>query len=194
MAIEDQIRTLERFNEKVGQLRSHRFVEECKGGGAIVEWRRGLGWDGCHIGPEEKTIDATVLKLRFFIQNNESTSLSNMARLYSGLDIGAQISGQFFEIRDSVNFYLDSPSNLSISEAGPMTHRDIFDLFVYGDIAHANDKIKEEEYRAISQTAFFPMFQDDFTKTVQLLIMALSEAQQVNSVAIDQLRSCSAMP
>ena len=188
MTINDQIRILERFNEKVDRLKQREFAEESKGGGAIVEWRKGLGWDGFHIGPSEKTVEATVLTLRFFLQNNERTSLSNLDKLYSNLNIEPQLHTQFLEVRKQISSYLDTPSNLSISEAGPMTHRQILDLFINGDLAHANNPTTEANYRSLSQTAFFPFFQDDFTKTVRLLLSALNEIRQINCVALDQLR------
>ena len=188
MTIDDQIRVLERFNEKVDRLKQRGFAEESRGGGAIVEWREELGWEGFHIGPSDKTVEATALTLRFFILNNESTSLLNMAKLYSNLNIEPQLSTQFCEIREQLNSYLDAPSNLAISEEGPMPHREIFDLFINGDLAHANSGTTEANYRAICQTDFFPLFQDDFTKTVLLLMSALNEIQQINCVALDQLR------
>ena len=163
------------------------FAEESKGGGAIVEWWRGRGWDHIHIGPSERTVEASVLTLRFFIQDNESTSLSNVAKLYSNSDIESQLVARFREIRDQLNFYLDYSSNLSISEEGPMTQREIFELFIYGDLAHANNTATECNYRSIRQTAFFPLFQDDFTKTVQLFMSALTEMQRINYLALDQL-------
>ena len=188
ITVDDQIRILERFNEKMDRLRERGFAEESRGGGAIVRWEKGRGWDGIHVGPSEKTVEATILTLRFFIQNKESTSLSNMDRLYANSNIEPRLSTQISEIRDKVNSYLDSPSNLSISEEGPMTHWQILDLFINGDLAHANNTTTEANYRAIRQTAFFPLFQDDFTKTVQLLMSALIEVQQINCAAIDQLR------
>ena len=188
ITVEDQIRILERFNEKMDRLRERGFAEDSRGGGAIVRWEKDRGWDGIHVGPSEKTVEATILTLRFFIQNNESTALSNIAKMYADANIEAEISAQLFEVRDSLNSYLDAPSNLSISEEGPMTHRDILNLFIYGDLAHANNTTTEANYRAIRQTAFFPLFQDDFTKTVQLLMSALIEVQQINCAAIDQLR------
>ena len=133
-------------------------------------------------------VEATILTLRFFIQNNENTALSNIARLYADSDIEAEISAQLFEVRDSLNSYLDAPSNLSISEEGPMTHRDILDLFIYGDLAHANNSTIEANFRAISNTAFFPLFQADFNQSVRVLVSALSEMQQVNVVAVERLR------
>ena len=188
MTIDGQIRILERFNEKVNRLNQRGFAEESKGGGSILEWRKGLGWDNIHIGPSEKTIEATILTLRFFMQNNESTSLTNMAKLYRDLNIDPRLSTQFCEIRDQVNSYLDAPSDLSISEVAPMTHRQILDLFINGDLAHANDATTEANYRSIHQTAFFPLFQDDFAKTVQLIMLALNEMKQINLIALCQLR------
>ena len=188
MTIDDQIRILERFNRKVDRLKERGFAEESRGGGAFVEWRKGQGWDGLYIGPSEKTVEATILTLRFFIQDKESTSLSNMNELYPTLNIETRLSTQFSEIKDLVNSYLDSPSNLSISEEGPMTHRQILNLFINGDLAHTNNATIEANYRSISQTEFFPLFQDDFTTTVRLLMSALNEIQQINYVALDQLR------
>ena len=194
MTIDDQIRILERFNEKADRLRQRGFAEESKGGGAIVEWRKGSGWDGFHIGPSEKTVEATVLTLRFFLQNNESTSLSNVDRLYSNLNIEPQLSTQFCEIHEQINSYLDASSNLSISEVGPMTHRQILDLFINGDLSHTNNATTEANYRSIFETAFFPLFQYDFTKTVRLFMSALNEIQQINRVALDQLRRVGTPP
>lgn len=189
MKIDDQIRVFERFNEKVDRLNQRGFAEESEGSGSIVEWRRGQGWDGIHVGPSAKTVEATVLTLRFFLIDNESTSLSNMEDLYSDLNIGPDLARRFRDVRSQVNAYLDSLSNLSISEEGPMTHRQILYLFIYGDLAHANDVTKEANFRSVRQTGFFPLFQADFTQTVQVILSVLNEIQQINREALVQLRS-----
>lgn len=189
MTIDGHIRILERFNEQVDRLSERGFANESKGGGAIVRWEKGQGWEGIHVGPSEKTVESTILTLRFFIQNNESTALSNIARLYANANIDTEISAQLFEIRDSLNSYLDAPSNLSISEEGPMTHRDILNLFIYGDLAHANNANIEANFRAISGTAFYPLFQADFNQSVRVLVSALGEIQQLNVKALDRLRN-----
>ena len=188
MTIDGKIRILERFNERVERLEQRGFVEESRGGGAIVEWRKGHGWDGFFAGPSDKTVEATVLTLRLFMLSNESTSLSKMQTLYSDSNVEPRLVSKFTEIRNQLNCYLDSESNLSISEDGPMTHREIFDLFVNGDLAHANNATTEANYRAIRETPMFPVFQSDFTLTVQIIMSALSEMQQVNCLAIEQLR------
>ena len=139
-------------------MKQRGFAKESIGGGTIVEWQKGMGWDGIHIGPSEKTVEATVLTHRFSLLKKERTSLSNMEKLYFNLNVEPKLSTEFCEIRDQVNSYLDTPSNLSISDAGPMTHRQILDLFMYGDLAHANDVTTVANYRSICQTAFFTFF------------------------------------
>ena len=117
-----------------------------------------------------------------------------MQTLYSDLNVETRLISKFTEIRDQLNCYLDSGSNLSISEDGPMTHRDILELFIFGDLAHANDSTQEANYRSISQTAFFPLFQVDFTKTFNLLLSALNAVKQINSEALDSLRRGGTLP
>ena len=38
-----------------------------------------------------------------------------------------------------------------------MTHREILELFIYGDLAHANNSTIEANFRDISGTAFFSL-------------------------------------
>lgn len=106
MASQNQIRVLERFNEKVDKLERLRFLEEAARGGAIVEWRRAVGWDAVHVGPKEESLDAVVLTLRFFLQNNEPTSLFKMASLYTTLGVGAATVDAFLQLRQQITITL----------------------------------------------------------------------------------------
>ena len=78
--------TLELFNEKVDVLKNSRYLQELlkDPGSAIVEWQREKGWDSVFVGPQEESVCALILTLRFFMQNNESISVHNMAQLYGG--------------------------------------------------------------------------------------------------------------
>ncbi len=187
MTTDDQIRILERFNETVDRIKRHGFVEEARGGGAIVEIGGPQGSEGIHVGPSEKTIDATVIVLRFFIQDRESTSLSNMADLYSSLNIESELCTQFSEIRDRLNGFLDSPLPIVLPELGPLTFKDLRDAFIYGHLSHANPE-KEANYDFISKIELFPIFEDIFTKMIVIHIKALHDLQQINCKALEQLR------
>lgn len=184
MASQDQIRVLERFNEKVEKLERIRFLEDAAQGGAIVEWRRGIGWDGIHVGPKEVSFDSVALTLRFFLQNNEPTSLFKMANLYQGLRVSGAIVDEFIQLRQQINNYLDSPSNMAISDKRKMTHGEIMEMFLWGDLAHSN---QEATFKAVSQTPFFPIFQADFVETLRCVIRVLREIRNVNNKAIAEL-------
>jgi hypothetical protein len=186
MAYQDQIRVLERFNEKVEKLQRLRFLEDAAQGGAIVEWTKGIGWDGIHVGPKEESFDSVVLTLRFFVQNSEATSLFNMGNLYQELRVGIATVDEFLQLRQQINNYLDSPSNLAIYDERQMTHREIMEMFLYGDLAHAN-KNHEATFKAVSQTPFYPIFQEDFVGTLCCVIRGLREIQNVNKKAIAEL-------
>ena len=75
-----------------------------------------------------------------------------------------------------------------------MTHREILELFIYGDLAHANNSTIEANFRDISGTAFFPLFQEDFNQSVRVLVSALHEIQQLNVIALDRLGSGGEQP
>ena len=188
MTRQEQTKILERFNSKVDKLDQCDFIKDAKGGGALVSYQSGKGWDGIHIGPSGITNDATVLTLRFFLQDNESISLHNMAVLYQKLCVSARLVNEFLNIRQEINNYLNASSGLfSASNNGQMTRRDILGMFIYGSQAHMN-KNKVAVYESLSQDIFFPLFEADFTKTVAFIILNLKKLQQINLEALNELR------
>jgi hypothetical protein len=187
MATFEQIRILERFNEKVARLERLR-LHEAGQTGAIVEWKKEIGWEGVHVGPPDESVEAVVLSLRFFLQNNEPTSLFNMNSLYQTLGVSPVLVAEFQDVRNTLNALLDRPTPLSIEENSHLTHRDIFEMFLWGDLSHAN-KEHEDRYQAISKTPFFPLFQSVFISVVRDFIQALRVIRNINRSALDELRS-----
>ena len=184
MATQDQIRKLELFNEKVQELQCSSFLRDAAKGGAVVEWNKGIGWDGIHIGPEEESVKSAILTFRIFIQNNDQISLHKMAKLYQELRVDPAIVDKFLKLRQQINDYLDSFSNLAISDKRKMTHRKIIKMFLYGDLAHTN---KNATYRAVSETKFFPFFQEYFVGILCYVIKGLMEMRDVNKKVIAEL-------
>ena len=119
MTRQEQTKILERFNSKVDKLGQCDFIKDAKGGGALVSYQSGKGWDGIHIGPSEITNDATVLTLRFFLQDNENISLHNMAELYQKLCVSARLVNEFVNIRQEINNYLNASSCLLYTSPSP---------------------------------------------------------------------------
>ncbi len=88
------------------------------------------------------------MTFRFFIQDNEATSLRNIAALYTAENIDAQQRKYFHTARNAINEMLDDLNfmNLSINGVGP-TNRRIMEVFVYGGLAHSN----EEKYQTYKE-------------------------------------------
>ena len=153
-----------------------------------MHWEKGVGWDGVYIGPEEEPIAAVALLLRFFVQNNESTSLQNMAEAYSALGVHADLAREFVRLRQEVNDGLAQRSNFAI-DVETMTYREIFHVFMWGDLAHSG---QEATYRAIADSPLYPAFRAEFVSILRWLIRMLLDMREVNKRALAELQTTDA--
>ena len=90
--------TLEFYNEKAEKLQGLSFTSSIlnQNSGVHLSWTRDSGILKIdREGPDEESIDAFVLTLRFFMQDNEPTSLRNMAKLIEALPINEQNKENF---------------------------------------------------------------------------------------------------
>lgn len=192
--VEDQISALSLFNEKVRELLELSFVK------AITDPNAGFSLSGERQedgsfkmrstvrGPSIEAIKAFVLTFRFFIQDNETTSLRNIASLYDSSNIDAQQRAYFQSARNEVNKMLDSPNffNLRYDNVTP-TNRQIMNVFVYGGLAHANP----EKYKTYKDWMCFPpvaaMLQACFNAILGNILHALAYIEQVNEITLEQL-------
>jgi hypothetical protein len=188
MTSNEDLDTLMLFNEKVEKLLRGSFrAQASKGVGALVEWKRQTGWDSVYVGPSEESSDAIVLTIRFFIQDNEKISLRNMAELYRRLPVARAEADHCLELRDRLNAFLDRQTNVSIREEGPLTFREVIDLFVYGFLSHAN-KEKAAIMRDLSATPMFPIAEADFAHILNAMIRTLRRMSSFNRSIIEILK------
>ena len=87
--------------------------------------------------PESAEIlEAAAILFRQFIQQGDSTSLRAMARLLDDPGISHNWKDQFTRHRAWLNHILDEPLDITF-KGQPLTRRYIFDIFINGRIAHA---------------------------------------------------------
>ncbi len=145
--MEKHIEALELFNEKAEKLLSSAFVDASASGktGATISARRqenGLFEISEELrGPTSEAVDAFILTFRFFVQDNETTSLRNVAKIYDEIGDDDEFLSRFNSARNSINQFLDSPNlmNITFDNSTP-TNRDVMDTFIYGGLAHAKPK------------------------------------------------------
>src|SRR6266404_5800044 len=82
------------FNEKADKLRNSNFVKAAlENSGASLSWQEGE--QITRTGPTEENIDAFVLTLRFFVQDNERSSFRNMSKFYTDKAISEEHRSEF---------------------------------------------------------------------------------------------------
>ena len=183
----EALETLLLFAEKADRLGELSLVDEVmKKLSGTAKWVDGEGWSDEYIGPNGESVEAFVLTLRLFIQDNERISLQNMSRLYKELPLGSSLSERFEQQRTELNGFLDTETNLSIVE-GKLTYREIFDIFLYGSLAHT-DPQKRRIFTDLRSGAWFGLFQLHFAECLRAFVLALHSMRPINAAAVEQLR------
>jgi hypothetical protein len=188
MEIPQAIKILQLFNEKADKLRGSRFIQKMR-----QPTRVQLTSDRLtvvqRVGPGEEEIAAVALTLRFFIQDNEPTSLRKMAELYESLPFKQELARKFSELRTDVNALLDSDSPTpSWLDDRSLTRREIFETLFWGDLAHASKKYRTifEEWRQCE--ALLAVLENELCATITHMIREIVNIRNLNIAAIEQLQ------
>jgi len=187
-------RTLRLFNEKADKLEALSFTETLiseplafhlkydseKGGAA---WR---------TGPRGESVDAFILTFRYFVQDNEPTSLRNMTRLHDDLYavslVPQTIAEEFRAARNHVNEVLDSEMHMEYN-GKQLTRRDVYEVFLWGGLAHANKTKKAlyDEWRDFPLPMFFLMLEREFIATLGRILGAIFAMRDINTRALEAI-------
>lgn len=136
---------LELFNQTADKLINSDFIKESeqKWIGGTYSWKtnektENLDYSFKKVSHNETYTEALILNLRKLTQNNDYASIGNLARIYDEMPIDNKYKTDFRDLRDDLNKFLDTPTIQSVN--GKPTSRDIFDTFVYGEIAHSSQR------------------------------------------------------
>ena len=130
--------------EKVEKLKGYRFYQKLKENktGATFHWKKDEGVYTERFGPNEESIDASVLTLRFFIQDNEKCSIREISKIYNDFIKNKEIQSQFHKSRELFNQVLNSMSFFNL-HGKRYSRNEIFEIIIYGGLAHANKTKKK---------------------------------------------------
>ena len=193
MKYSETIKLLRFFNERAEKLERLSFTKTISKYNSGFSIKINKREDGLYDliqerrGPMEEAIDAFVLTIRFFIQDNEATSFRNIARLYDSAPINEKIKNDFIKIRTQLNEYLDSNSGMSITvNEETLNHRKILDTIIYGGLSHANPE-KKRKYNFWVKTPLKAMIENDFVCSLAIMFNAISAIRRLNMLVIDFL-------
>ena len=141
---DEAVRALWLFNEKAEKLLSNSFSQWVLENKSTFNLHFAQG-EAPQIAleiPDGDAVDAFVLTVRFFCQDNEVISLRNIATVYDDDGIPDDVRDRFRDAREKHNRFLDSPSTVEI-DGEMITNRKLWETFLYGELAHANPEKKE---------------------------------------------------
>lgn len=208
---------LELFNEKAETLRSYqRFMESIRN--IKLEFQKTPNSDFCinFDGPDKELASACILTIRFFIQNKDHISINKMSDLYNNLSISQNYKDEFNQVRNELNKFLDSFSQITVlnKEEGSeillandfnkelkkeininaqvniqkFTNGELFDLFVYGELAHADRDKREKLSILLSNNVTVIIVWDRFVDILIKFTQCIFAIEYINKKVISEIK------
>jgi len=190
--VEAHLSVLKLFNEKADKLLDSmffKFIREKKEFAVKFSAKKGEAVRFETQLPDQHAVDEFVLNFRFFIQDNEKSSFRNMTRLYEKLPVSQNLKSEFLKLANNLNDFLDSEPDVKYRIfKEPLTRRNIMEVFIWGNIAHANQTKKQifDEWKRDS--IVFPMLEFSFSSILEAILRAIRYAKEINERAIDEMR------
>jgi hypothetical protein len=192
MTKEEIFEILKLFNEKAEKLRSTTFIK--KGiespGGIRISYKKGHPITAERAGPTQEEIDAFVLTFRFFIQKNERCSFVSMAKVYENPALEQVGKERFAYIRNVLNRFLDQDSIIGpeseIGKGRLFKNREIMDIFLYGDLSHANATKKRIFDEWVSAPPGRAIFTNEFVIIAGKIMELIWEIVELNYVVMNR--------
>ena len=96
--------------------------------------------------PTDDELHAVANNLRFFLQNNEPTSIANMSDFYERVAPSEDWLRRFRQSRDNLNASLDEQSGI-VFGTEPLSNRRLLLTTLYGHLSHSSED-KEADFKA----------------------------------------------
>lgn len=184
----EAIKALQLFNEKADKLEGLSFTRSLSNSGLTISGKQGEPVKAERHGPNDESIDAFVLTMRFFVQDNESTSFRNMAALYAGLPADPDLLDKFNDARAKTNDALDKLSPIKLNNT-ELTYRAIYEVFLWGGLAHANPKNKAVYDTWAPNPILFPLLQNEFVYALGMLLNMIFYTRALNNAVLARLQN-----
>jgi hypothetical protein len=181
----EHTRRLELFNEKADKLMRSRFKQTMfdQQTGVKISWTAETNEvTTTTTGPDEDSVDAFILTLRFFLQDRDGISFRRLSEIYDAHSVPAGLREEFHTVRDAVNDRLDGQPTLGFNVNGEsLTRRRILDVVLYGGLSHAiaAKRTTCDSWRAIPM--LFALIENEFLATMAEIFNCILWVQHLNN-------------
>src|SRR6267378_1273441 len=172
---------LKTFEEKANRLENSSLMRFMSSDGWKTSWdfEADRSGDDAKM-PELEHLEAYILNLRFFVQDNELTSLRNIAALYKKECKDAELLKQFGEVRDAMNGALDRELWFRFNNQA-MTYRTLFLGMIYTRFAHSSKGKHELFEQMVAHPFGYMMAMNEFLKCIGVIHAAVVVFNKLNS-------------
>jgi hypothetical protein len=185
----EAIQKLKLFNAKIETLRRGTFIPKVfhEDHGVTMNFSAESPVTVEKCGADEEATLALAVTLRFFVQERDGISLEQVARIYDSLPVPDQYKQSAQRAFESIEVYMDSPAGFNFN-GETVTNRRLFNVFMYGGLAHANDD-KRTEYEAWINSPVSLMMQYFFEDVAAHMVGAIVSFYAMNARTIEFLET-----
>ena len=192
----DALKRLRLFNEKAQELKSYSFIPKAfhqeAGVTAHFDFEKQTA-EVSRVGADNEARAAMCSVLRFFLQPRDGIELHEIAELYQNLPVKDEDKHWVSENLKDLDAFLDRATEIGISfnNEPPLTFRKIREIFLYGDLVHANSKPHDDK-RSIFELwrenkVIYSILENSFEYTVGETIKYILWLAAMNADAITTL-------
>lgn len=173
------------YREKADKLLASTFAKEmAKPTGVDISWTE-EGQVAVHRGPGQESIDAYLLTFRFFIQGNESISFRNMGKHFRERVSDEDLVHRFEEAREALNRFLDGDSHFNVK--GTVSRRKLMEVFIFGDLSHANYQDKRNHYKSWMADEFMAeLMKNEFRLIIGRCLIVIAHVDKLCKEVIER--------
>ena len=189
--IGEAIQRLKLFNEKAETLHGRKYILMVTGPNNSFTVR--FFPDAVEYytqGADEEARLAVVSTLRMFVQPRDGISPGQIAELYEALpvkvDPKAKESAR--KAADSFKVYFEQPTGITF-QADVLTNGRLFEVFMYGNLAHANDDKRAEYEKWMKHPAAAALMPVFFDEIVTVLLRGIFSSHAMNGRTIQLLET-----
>jgi hypothetical protein len=139
-----------RLNEKAQELRGYSFIGKAfhKDAGVTVDFDfEHQTAETKRVGADHEARAAMCSVLRFFVQPRDGIELHEIAELYQSLPVADEYNHWVSENLNELDKFLSRVTvpAMSLNNGPPLTFGRIFEIFMYGNLVHANAKPHDDK-------------------------------------------------
>lgn len=183
-------RALILFNERVDRLDRSSLAERMANPHYQLDYNRMINREWISAdGVTEDDVDAFILNVRLLVQDGDGISVRELATsIYSDSNVPRELQDQFAKDRQRWRNHIDENSVIGhLTEKRNFTTGELFDLLLYGGIAHVNPNKVEMFYRLTRQGMYSTMVCASFLVSLRHFLDVVRSIRATNVALLEHI-------